>query len=300
MQTRAPLGEVRAVHAPDGTRIAFTTAGSGPALVLTNGLTTTSFVWKYLRPHWLAKHTVVTWDLPGHGESEPARSAASQTVAAQPAIIARIMDELGLARATQIGFSVGCQVVLELARQFPERCDAVVTLFGSFEHALSSTALPVSGALFHRMLSDRHGAAFAAFVLSLAQLVRLPGGLAPARRLSILGAQTSDSDLRALIADMRRLHFPTIAALACSAEAHSAADLLASLQLPLLVIAGDRDRFAPPSAVGEPLHRAVPHSVFVRLPEATHTALLDQHVLIAREVDRFLAASGIVRSGERR
>ena len=42
------------VSAPDGTTIAYSVAGKGPALVLTNGLTTTSFFWKYLR----ARHAV--------------------------------------------------------------------------------------------------------------------------------------------------------------------------------------------------------------------------------------------------
>ena len=41
--------------APDGTRIAFRAVGSGPTLLLTNGLTTTSTFWKYLIPIWLER-----------------------------------------------------------------------------------------------------------------------------------------------------------------------------------------------------------------------------------------------------
>jgi haloacetate dehalogenase len=70
----------RELRAPDGTRIAYAIAGSGPALVLTNGLTTTTTFWKYLRPIWLQRHTIVTWDMPGHDNSGPAASDAGATI----------------------------------------------------------------------------------------------------------------------------------------------------------------------------------------------------------------------------
>ena len=279
------------VEAPDGTRVAFSVRGSGPALVLTNGLTTTSWFWQYLAPRWAEGHTVITWELPGHGSSEPARSRTSASIEGQPAIIVRIMDELGIRSATHVGFSVGCQVVLELARQAPDRCDALVALFGSYEHALRSTALPVPGALLHRMLHDRGGPAFASFVFRLAQLARAPGGLALVRGLHIVGRQAREEDLKRMMRNMLRLHPATCAALACSAEEHSAAPGLAHLRMPLLIMAGDRDRFAPPRRVGEPLHRAVPHSVFVRLTTATHTALFDHAEQIDESVSSFLGSA---------
>ena len=64
----------RFCEAPDGTRIAYAVEGDGPAFVLTNGLTTTTTFWDHLRPSFLRSHRVVTWDLPGHGNSEPART----------------------------------------------------------------------------------------------------------------------------------------------------------------------------------------------------------------------------------
>src|SRR4051812_48226154 len=133
------------ITAPDGTKLAYAVAGSGPALVLTNGLTTSSFFWQYLRPRWLSRHTVLTWDLPGHGRSGPAQSDRSASIQGLPALLAQLMDTAGIERATQVGWSVGCQAVFEMYRQFPERCNALVTLFGPAEHALRNTALPIPG-----------------------------------------------------------------------------------------------------------------------------------------------------------
>lgn len=281
----------RTTRAPDGTSIAFAVAGRGPAVMLTNGLTTSSFFWKYLQPRWSQHYTVITWDLPGHGRSAPARSDGSATIAGQPAIMARVMEAAKVERATHIGWSVGCQVVLELARQMPERCSALVTLFGSFRQALSSTRLPVPSYLLRRSLAEPHGALVARLVQHFAQLARFPAGMKLLRRANIIGAQTSDADVRGLIAELRRLDPSTNARLARSAEQHSAEDMLPGLRLPLLIMAGERDPFAPPHIVGEPLHRAVPHSTFVRLPEATHTALLDHHDAIAHAFAAFAGAA---------
>src|SRR5262245_3186701 len=121
---------------PDGTRIAFGVTGRGPALMLTNGLTTSTTFWKYLRPIWAEKYTVVTWDFPGHGESGPAATSASATVPALPEMMAAILDRLGIERAVHVGWSVGSQVVLELYRQLPERARALVMLFGPAGRAL--------------------------------------------------------------------------------------------------------------------------------------------------------------------
>ena len=98
---------------------------AGPALMLTNGLVTSTSFWKYLRPMWQRNYTVVTWDFPGHGNSGPAVTAEGATVWALPSIMARIMDAVGVAQAVPIGWSVGSQIVLEMYRQYPERVRAL-------------------------------------------------------------------------------------------------------------------------------------------------------------------------------
>lgn len=287
--TRTPtIDNHLTVSAPDGTSIAYSVAGRGPALVLSNGLTTTSFFWKYLRPRWLRRHTVVTWDFPGHGASGPAKSARSATIEGQPALLARVMDAAGVQRATQIGWSVGCQVVLETYRQLPARCNAVVALFGPAEHALSNTALPVPGAWLDALLAQPRGVTLAALIQRLAQAAALPGVAPLLRGLGLIGEGTSTADLRHLIGDLGRVDPGTGQRMARSAEAHSAHDVLARLRVPFLIMAGDKDPFAPPGRVGVPMHRAAPGSEFVRLPHATHTALLDHADEIGAVVDDFL------------
>ncbi len=270
----------RFMTAPDGTRIAYGVAGKGPALVLSNGLTTTKNFWVHLWPAWTERYTVVTWDYPGHGESAPTNTERGATIEAQPAILAGILDELGIESAAHVGFSVGCQVLLELYRQFPERCDALIALLGTAEHAISSTGMWLPAPLLSRIFHRTPRALFAPGFRVLSQFANTQAGLALGRRLALVGSASAD-DMAGIIDHFGQLDPDTMRVMACSAEAHSAVDVLPTVRVPMLIVAGDKDVFAPAERVGVPMHRAAKGSQLLRLPEATHTAMVDH----AREID---------------
>lgn len=276
--------------AEDGTQIAYAAEGAGPALVLTNGLTTTTTFWKYVRPAWLRNHRVVTWDLPGHGNSGAAASDASTTVEAQAGFVRQIMQKLGIERASQVGWSTGTQVVLELARQAPESCDRLVLILGGAEHALSGTQLPVSGAAIERMARVLPPAAFAVAAHVLASAFRKPGARYVGRWFGLIGPRVSARDMTEITEHLASLDWGTLQQMLQTFQAHSAVDVLSKLAAPPLIIAGDEDPFAPSELVGLPLHRVAPQSMLVRLAEGTHTALLEEPQSIAGAVLRHLEA----------
>lgn len=277
------------VRAQDGTLIVFTVDGRGPALMLTNGLTTTDTFWKYLRPHLIPHYTVICWDLPGHGLSEPARTANTCTIEAQPAIVVKILDKLGIERAAHVGFSMGCQVVLESMRQYPERFQALILLFGAGGHVFSTTKLPLSGATLLRILRTTPDAQFAKLFSAFSKAANLKLSRHAALALGLFGKRARPEDLAEVTRHLERLDANTMRRMAASAEAHSALDLLPELTIPVLIAAGSRDPFAPPESVGEPMHRAAPMSEYVCFDGATHTALLEHPRLIAQTVEDFLA-----------
>jgi pimeloyl-ACP methyl ester carboxylesterase len=278
----------RSLQAADGTRIAYRVEGAGPAIVLTNGLTTTTTFWKYLRPAWLRSHTVVTWDLPGHGNSSPAQSDASASVAAQPSFIAHVMRAAGISTAAQIGWSTGAQVVLETYRQHPELCQSLVLLLGGAGHVLDTTRLPVSGAaidwLAHRL--PRHAFGVTHRILSTA--FRQPGASFVGRRAEVIGPHVSRDDLRELTEHIASVHPYTLQRLLRSTQGHSAHDVLSTLRVPLLIVSGDKDPFAPTDLVGLELQRLAPRAVLARIPDGTHTAMLEHAAWIADTVENFL------------
>jgi pimeloyl-ACP methyl ester carboxylesterase len=278
----------RELLTPDGTRIAYAIAGTGPALVLTNGLTTTTTFWKYVRPLWLQRHTVVTWDLPGHGNSGPAVSPASASIEAQPSVVSELMRVTGIARATHIGWSTGAQVVLELYRQRPELCDALVMVLGGAGHALDPTRLPVSGALIDRLARALPAPLFASSTRALSRAIHHPRMLPLARFFDLIGPHVSSADAAEITAHIASVDPATLQHMLHSCQTHSAHTALASLRVPLLIIAGDKDPFASSDRVGVKLQRAAPGSELVRLANGTHTAMLEEPQRIAQAVERFL------------
>jgi 3-oxoadipate enol-lactonase len=276
------------LSAPDGTRIAFGVAGQGPALMLTNGLVTSTSFWKYLRPMWLSKYTVVTWDFPGHGASGPALSAQGACIEALPAIMARVMDAAGVASAVHVGWSVGAQVVLEMYRQYPARVRALVTLFGPAGNALESTRLPIRAGIIKRFVGHRRAHELARVLRWFVGLPLTPGVTRLLRQARLIGLQTSDKDLREILDHLTRLDLRTATWLAASCQRHSAYDVLPQLAVPLLIMAGGRDPFMPADGVAVPMHRAAPGSELVTIDAATHAALLDFPDEIDRHVDAFL------------
>jgi pimeloyl-ACP methyl ester carboxylesterase len=277
------------LNAPDGTAIAYDVIGRGPPLMLTNGITTSTVFWKYLRPLWAERYSVVTWDYPGHGFSEPARTAEGARIEAMPAIITGIMDTLGIERAVHVGWSVGAQVVLELARRAPERVRGLVTLFGPAGHALASTELPFSGGLIETVFRS---AAAPQIADLLARFVRLP--LTPPvvwaiRRMRLIGPHTSVEDLRSFLGQLSHVDPHTIPKMVVSCQTHSAEDVLPTLRVPMLIMAGGRDPFVPLEKVARPMHHRAPTSELVVIDGATHSAMLDYPQQIAGLVQDFIA-----------
>jgi pimeloyl-ACP methyl ester carboxylesterase len=282
--------ERRTLVRPDGTRIAYRVEGRGPALVLTNGLTTSTVFWKHLVPAWSRAHTVVTWDLPGHGDSGPAGSPGGAGIDAQARTVVALMDQVGIERAVQVGWSTGCQIVCELLREHEGRASALALLLGPAGRVLETARLPLSGAFIGAVARFAPPGALALGFRALSQVARTPLGDPLGRALGLLGPDLGRADAEQVLRHIPTVDPVTAQRMLVSAAQHDARALLGKTRLPVLIVAGDVDPFAPADLVGAPLHRLAPGSELVRLPAGTHTALLDHAPLIAERVERFAAA----------
>src|SRR5919107_425918 len=107
-----------------GHRVSYRMAGEGPAIVLLHGLTGSSTTWWGVMPRLAERYTVVGPDLPGHGES--AKPRGDYSPGAFACGIRDLLVTLGIERATIVGHSLGGGVAMQLAYQFPERCERLV------------------------------------------------------------------------------------------------------------------------------------------------------------------------------
>ena len=285
MSMNAPALD-RSFVTPDGTRIAYGVSGSGSPLLLTNGLTTDTTFWKYLAPVWAQRHTVICWDLPGHGKSSPAFSPLTAAVESQPALMREILDRVGVERAVQVGWSTGCQLVLEMYRQAPERCTAVALLFGPAGHVLDTTRLPLPGSWFAPMIRGLPPLAFELLCRGISRAAVAPGAMRLCQALHLVGPDTREEDLLPVLQHIGKVDPATLRTMLLSLQAHSAEEVLPKMHVPLLIFSGDRDPFALSDRVGIRMHEAAPGSELIRVPNGMHTALLDEPEQIARAVEK--------------
>jgi pimeloyl-ACP methyl ester carboxylesterase len=108
----------------DGDRVVYRVAGKGPVLLLVHGLAGSAMTWRHVMAPLAERFTVIAPDLLGQGESDKPR--AEYSLGAHVDTLRDLLDALGHERATFIGQSLGGGVAMQLAYQFPERCERLV------------------------------------------------------------------------------------------------------------------------------------------------------------------------------
>lgn len=109
---------------PDGT--SYAVYGQGTPVVFIHGVGMQQDIWVPQILGFARDHTVITFDMLGHGHSPlPPASPSLSDYADQ---VTRLLDQLGLARAHIVGHSMGALVALEFALHAPERCLSVTAL----------------------------------------------------------------------------------------------------------------------------------------------------------------------------
>lgn len=99
-------------------------AGDGPVVVLVHGMAGSSDTWRRVLPALARRFTVVAPDLLGHGAS--AKPRAEYSVSAHANVLRDLLAALDHDRATIVGQSFGGGVAMQLAYQFPDRCERLV------------------------------------------------------------------------------------------------------------------------------------------------------------------------------
>jgi len=112
----------------NGVGIHYEVYGSGPAILLTHGFSSTAEMWKgQIEP--LAKdHTLILWDMRGHGETDSPDDAALYSEEATVADMAALLDAAGAKSAIVGGLSLGGYMSLAFHRVHPERVRALLII----------------------------------------------------------------------------------------------------------------------------------------------------------------------------
>ena len=222
-----------------GVEIAYETAGEGTPILLIHGFASNARV-NWWDTGWVktltdAGRCVITIDNRGHGASEKLYESALYPAAEMAEDARRLLDHLGIGQADVMGYSMGARVSAFLTIAHPDRVRRAVF-----------------AGLASRMITGVGGAEEIARALE----APTPDDVTDmgARGFRIFAEQTK-SDLKALAACIR------------SSRERITVEELATIRVPVLVVAGEKDDVAGDV---ETLVKAIPGAVGVTLPNRNH------------------------------
>ena len=254
----------------DGTRVAYTRSGDGPALVMVHGAPSDGRTWQWMAPDLARDHTVIAWDAPGFGGSSDIDDSwrAPQFADALAAFVAA----LDLDRPHVVGHSFGTMVALSLFRRHPAVPASLVLVGGYAGWAGSLPADEVA-----RRLEMFVGMADLGDAFEPRSYPGLFSDLIPADREAALAAMMRENIRPATI----------------RAAGHVGAEtdlrpMLPTIDVPTLVLHGEADARSPLTNA-EALHAAIPSSELVVLPRLGHACLVEDPGACAAEIRRFVA-----------
>ncbi len=272
LETAYP-GDYRTV---DGVRLRLRDTGprDAPAVILLHGFGASLDTWEPWAQALSVHYRVIRFDLPGFGLTDP-DPTGDYTDARAMKILSALMDELGIARASLIGNSLGGRIVWNFAALYADRVERLVLVspdgFASpgFEYdKASETPLMMRALPFvapRSLLKANLAAAYARpETLSETTVTRYRDMmLAPGVRPAIL-ARMGQVILR------------------------DPAPTLARIQAPTLLLWGEQDGMIPVANAADYL-RNIPHAALIRLPDLGHLPFEEDPAGSLAPVEAFLS-----------
>lgn len=272
----------------DSTRLAYQSTGSGPPVVLANGLGGTFGAWRYLYQHLAARHRVISWDYRCFHDSEVPRDPRAVAMSHQVDDLEDLLAHLGLERALLLGWSMGTQVALEFYRRHPHRVVGLGLVNGTAGDPFATVRAP--SLLRHLLpLLAREIGRQRLLVNGLARrMTAWAGFIGTLKRVRLVSAALDEAAFRDLAGDFGRLDFGHYMETMLRLSEHDAWDVLPTVKVPTTVIVGERDYFTPLD-VARRMASAVEGARLVVIPDGTHYTPLENPDAVNRAVDDLLA-----------
>ncbi len=253
----------------DGLPIAYERAGAGPPLILLHGYVGDGpTTWRRQLEGLCDEFTVVAWDAPGAGGS--ADPPASFGMAGYADCLAGFVDKLGLGKPHVAGLSFGGALALEF---YHRHSTIPMTLILASAYAGWGGSLPADVA--EQRLQQ-------ALVLAKLSPDEFVGRLLP----TMFSEATPPEAVDAFRASMLAFHPAGFRAMA-RASAEDLREVLPHINVPTLLVYGDKDVRAPLAVAGD-LHAAISGSTLVVLPDTGHVCNVEAPEAFNRAVRSFL------------
>ncbi len=272
----------------DGTEIYYETMGEGVPVVLADGIGCIGYVWKYITSYFKPILRFVHWHYRGHGRSQTPKDLENLSIRDNCRDLLAVMDTEGIDKAIIMGHSMGCQVLLEFYRMYPDRVMGLVPICGSYGRPLttfhdSDTLARIFPILYAMVMLD-----FGPVELFWRTVAPSPVAMFIAKNFEVNGKMIRDEDFWPYFKYLGgqqdiRVFFKML----WHAARHTAEDMLSQICVPTLIVAGERDTFTP-MWISQRMHERIPGSELCVIPKGSHTAPIEMPELINLRLERWL------------
>jgi pimeloyl-ACP methyl ester carboxylesterase len=266
-----------------------TGVAGAPAVVFCDGIGCDGYVWKYLERTLVENHTVVHWHYRGHGRTPPPRDPRRVDVEDLADDLAGVLDAaLGEgSTAVLAGHSMGVQVCLEAYRRHRERVSGLILLCGSYGTPLRTfkgratleQVLPYFKFVVNRIPGLVTGFWRRMVATELAYQI--------ATRFELNGELIRREDFIPYLEHMANIDVQLFLEMLASAGRHSARELLEEVEVPTLIVSGERDGFTP-ARLSEEMHQLIRESELFVVPDGSHTAPIERPAEVTSRIADFL------------
>ncbi len=287
-----PNDQASFARGPDGTRLFVRTRAEHHTpgavhAILSDGVLCDGFIWKYLWDGLAPVLPLVHWHYRGHGRSAPPVDPERVDIAAHAEDLDCVRRHVGDPPCVLMGHSMGCQVALEVYRRRPDKVRALVLLCGSFGNVTSTFhGIPVLELVLPKLVALAEKAPDVVRAL----WTRLPPQLAlkvALRAGEIDPERVHAEDMLPYLSHMTHVDFPLFLRMLRAAGEHTAGDILTQIDVPVLVVAGERDSFTP-AFLAAAMAEAIPRGELLMVPSGTHVTPIEQPELVNARIETFL------------
>lgn len=259
-----------------------------PVVILANGLGGPYLAWRSLVEDLGDRYRFITWDYRGlYGSSRPVPDVAeAYAVPRHVGDLLAVVRAFQVERASLVGWSMGVQVVLETYAAVPELAANLVLLNGTFGRPLHSAApLAFLGPLVPRAVAIAewmHGPLGA--VTRRASTV--PQTVSLLKRLGLIGEALDDAEFAELVRGFGGLDMQAFLRNLRALGEHDASRILPRVEVPTLVITGDRDLMTP-RGLSQQMVRRIPRAEILIVRGGTHYTAVEFPDLVDLRIERF-------------
>jgi pimeloyl-ACP methyl ester carboxylesterase len=272
----------------DGSPIYFEKRGQGKPLVLLYGIGCSSNHWRYQLQYFSKNYQTIVMDYRGHQHTPLPKDVDNLNIETLAKDVSCLLHHLNISKASFWSHSFGSQVLLSLYQMNPEIFANIIFINAFAANPLKKTF----GYKYALKFFSAFKFGYDQMPVPLTLLWKLAVNNPLAIRITALAGGfnmqlSSYRDLEIYSRGVSTTHLKAFTSLFERMIAFNGIEILPTIKVPTLIMAGSKDTVTPPILQQE-MHEHISRSEFLVVPLGSHCTPLDIPELVNLRIEKFL------------